>query len=244
MKDFGWGLSIDIEGFSNQFEHSENARTNAIAALCELMKAILRIGRNVYPGKISDNYSERLFAYQFGDGFVISSCLNEMDANRAVAISISLMRHMMMKGYAVKVAISTGHMSGINSCYPEDVSESESDMVSLGNGLLTTIPVTGTALIRSHKLLSKRSGCVLIIDTNRFDGLPDEIIRNEEDGISIINWVSTESSLSKYISETAGLKHGSKVELIQNYEHYLKKKPVPPESWIISTRASWSERHA
>ena len=60
-----WAIYIDIEGFSSIFTTNS---TRAISLLGTLMKYIHLIGCNIYPKS-----PERLFAHQFGDGFLIVS---------------------------------------------------------------------------------------------------------------------------------------------------------------------------
>ena len=49
MKD-RWVINVDLEGFSKNYEYSEDRKTFAILALCELIDAIFRIGTFYYPG--------------------------------------------------------------------------------------------------------------------------------------------------------------------------------------------------
>lgn len=39
-----WGISIDIEGFSNLYEYSDSTRTKAIWGLHQLMEAVIKGG--------------------------------------------------------------------------------------------------------------------------------------------------------------------------------------------------------
>ncbi|MDX2476366.1 MAG: hypothetical protein QNL05_03265 [Gammaproteobacteria bacterium] len=239
MEKSRWGLSVDIEGFSNLYEHDEDSKTKAIYGLRLLMEAIVNIGTKVYPGKHETNFSERLFAHQFGDGFVIISDFYEKGPERCIAIAISLMRHMLMNGYALKSAISTGDMSDIHGCYPPTVKDSKNNRVDLGMGLMTTIPVMGTALTKSYKLLNCKSGNILIIDSNRFEILPD-VPRNEiYDGIYTIDWVSSELALAKEISLNACLEYGRKEDLLKRFEVYIQQKPIPPPKWVNATYLTW-----
>ena len=57
--DDRWGISIDVEGFSKNYEYSEERKKFAISALCELMNAIVNIGRECYPGDPDTNFSDR-----------------------------------------------------------------------------------------------------------------------------------------------------------------------------------------
>ncbi len=239
MPEYGWGLFIDIEGFSKQFETDNNSKTRAIMALRVLMEAIINIGDKVYPGDASTNYSERLFAHQFGDGFVITSILSEGDIKRCIAITVSLMRHMLLSGYTCKAAIAKGHMAGINGCYPDKVSESDSGIINIGNGVMTTTPAMGTALIRAYKLSSKAEGSVIII---KDDILPQHYKNLDTVKINdniLVDWVSSESTLSKEISHAANLKYGCREELLESFCAYISQEPIPKPGWVSATRRSW-----
>jgi hypothetical protein len=239
MEKRKWGLSIDIEGFSKKYEHSERMKDAEIMALNELMSAVIKIGENVYPGKPVNNYSERLFAHQFGDGFVITSDFYERNAERCVAIAFSLMRHMMLRGYATKVAISTGGMSDISGCYPEAVRDSKCNRVHIGRGLMTTVSVMGTALTRSHKLLSRISGSVLVLDESRFEKIPRKVVASQKKEYFTIDWLSNELTLAQEISAAANLEYGDRAQLLKSFDRYITQEPVPPPYWVESTLASW-----
>ena len=239
MKKSRWALYIDIEGFSQNYEHSEERKTFAIMALRELMNAIFSIGTKVYPGKSENNFSERLFAHQFGDGFVIVSDFYESNAERCIAVSISLIRHMMMKGFAVKASITTGGMSDINGCYPKAINCSKSGRVNLGMGLMTTTSVMGRALTRSYKLSNQKSGCLIILDATRFEVLPKINKKGIGSGIYTIDWASTELDLARKISELAELEYGTKENLIKMFDYYILQEPIPPLNWINSTLEVW-----
>jgi hypothetical protein len=205
-----WGLNIDIEGFSNLYEFSDESQSKAILGLRELMHAIIQIGKNVYPGDPGKNESDRIFAHQFGDGFIIVSDFEETDACRCISIAVALMRHMLVKGYATKVSISTGSMSGINGCYPEEMRNSENGRLLLGAGLMTSIPVMGTALTKAHKLGSRASGSVLLVDTTQFSQIPNSLVSKTDSALSFINWWSDENSLAKRIAHQAKLEFSTR----------------------------------
>ena len=63
MSEESWAINIDLEGFSKNYEDSEDRKTYAIWGLHHLMDAIINIGNSVYRDP-----PERLFAHQFGDG--------------------------------------------------------------------------------------------------------------------------------------------------------------------------------
>lgn len=235
-----WGLSIDIEGFSSKYEYSEETKSTAIMALHELMDALIKIGTKVFTGSCERNYSERIFAHQFGDGFVTTSNFYEKDASRCVAIAIALMRHLFMKGYASKAAISVGKMSDIKGCYPKEIKNSGNGVVRMGRGLMTTIPVMGTALTRSHKLLSKYSGANLVLDSSRFEQIPETLVKSKEkNGVVVLDWTCDDFSRARDISNEAGLIFGSREALLKKRSWYISQKPVPPDRWVEATKKYW-----
>ena len=141
-----WSLWIDVEGFSAIYQTDE---TKALSAIGSLMEAIFKIGSSIY-----SRHPYRLFAHQFGDGFVIVSDFPEISAERPLAIAISLMRHLLAKGVVCKAAVACGCFADVKGCYPNIVmTEIKSDaFASMGEGLMTINPVMGTALITSNVL--------------------------------------------------------------------------------------------
>jgi len=230
-----WAVYIDVEGFSENYEYSEDRRTFAILALAELMDSIVRIGTQCFPGDRDKNFSDRLFVHQFGDGFIICSDFPEQTAIRAISIAVAIMRHMIIKGYATKAAISTGDMSDIKGCYPKSVRGTADDIVYLGRGLMTIISVMGTALTKAHKLSSTQKGAVLILDEKLAKlGLPEGVNVKGNSGFSI-DWVSSNLPMADEIACTAGLATDNTQTLIEKLNSYCKQEPIPPASWIEST---------
>jgi len=233
--DGRWGINIDIEGFSTNYEHSENRKTFAIWAIRELIDAIYKVGTLCFPGDPDRNYSDRIFAHQFGDGFIICSDYPEADATRAISIASAIMRHMIIKGFATKAAISAGDMSDIKGCYPNAVRDTNDDTVHLGMGLMTIIPVMGTALTKAHKLAGKQSGAVLILDHKLLSlGLPEGVdLRGEH--CNCIDWISANLPLSNKIAKISGLATAEPHVLLQNLKCYCESEPTPPQHWVTST---------
>lgn len=230
-----WGISIDVEGFSKNYEFSEDRKTYAILALGELMIAIYRIGTCCYPGTPEKNYSERLFAHQFGDGFLVCSDFAEPDGSRAIAIAAALLRHMALKGYVAKAAIATGDLSGINGCYPQPMRDAAGDTVDMGMGLMTTIGIMGTALTRAHKLGGSARGAVLVVDKRLLEkSIPQGAIVCGPEG-NCIDWVSSNIPLASEISEKARLSAALPDQILAKLKAYCSTKPTPPKSWVDAT---------
>jgi len=234
--DKRWGINIDIEGFSNLYEHSDESRAKAIWGLHQLMDAVIKVGQKVCPGDPGKNYWDRIFAHQFGDGFIIVSNFEEPDSIRCIAIAIALSRHMLIEGFATKSAISTGSMSDINGCYPNAMRNSENHSLALGMGLITSIPVMGTALTKAHKLGGKVSGNIVVIDVTQFSVVPENLITNREGNVGYVNWMSDDNSLAREISEKAGLKFGNEKQLLDLFSAYITTVPCPPSKWIEGSR--------
>lgn len=230
-----WAISIDIEGFSKNYEHSEDRKTFAILALGELMDSIYKIATRCYPGDPARNYSDRLFVHQFGDGFIICSNYPEQDASRAISIAVAIMRNMIVKGYATKAAISVGDMSDIKGCYPSPMRDSNDDRVNLGMGLMTIISVMGTALTKAHKLASTQKGAVLILDDDLIGlGLPQGAKTGAESS-NCIDWISSDLPMSNDIAYRAGLCTAIADVLLQRLKLYCKEGPIPPSDWVEAT---------
>jgi hypothetical protein len=236
--DSRWGLNIDIEGFSNLYESGDANQTRAIWGLQELMRSIIQIGIKVFPGNPAKNFSDRIFAHQFGDGFIVVSDFQETDASRCIALATSLTRHMLTKGFATKAAISTGSMSDINGCYPDEMRNAKNGTLGLGMGLMTSIPVMGTALTKAHKLGSRVSGNVVVIDNSQFLTLPSGLISKTDSNISYINWYSDNHELARSISQKADLNFSSEIELDKLFASYIETDPQPPEKWVVGSNST------
>ena len=142
-----WAIYIDEEGFAQHWDDT----MAAFRGLNALMEAICRIGMKVYP-----DAGERLFCYQFGDGFLITSDFHERDLSRSVLIAISILRHMLAADRVARACLVEGDVSDIAGCYPKEVRDApDRSRISLGAGLLITSPVLGEGLLRSVNLGKK-----------------------------------------------------------------------------------------
>jgi hypothetical protein len=233
-----WAINVDIEGFSKHYECNEEQKTYAILALGELMNSVFLVGSRCFPGTPEKNFSERLFAHQYGDGFLVCSDFPEADPTRAIAIAVAIMRHMTMKGYATKAAISAGDLSDIKGCYPKPMRDAQAERLHVGMGLMTIISVMGTALTKAHKLATTRKGAVLILDKQLVEGGLPRGIRTRDPSNTCIDWVSSELPLADEIATKCQLRRASAKELCEKLRAYCAIQPAPPASWIEATFAS------
>ncbi|MDK8465145.1 hypothetical protein [Marinobacter sp. SS13-12] len=226
--DKRWSIYIDIEGFGARYDQT----MAALIPLNALMEGIYLVGSKKY-----DDDVNRLFAHQFGDGFVIVSCFEEEKLDRATSIAIALMRHVLASGGLAKASISEGGFSDIKSCYPKPVTDNEQDgVVSIGAGLMTIIPVMGTALINAVSV-DKRSpsGSLLTIDSTNKDRISSNFQSNGiESNLHSINWLIGEHDLVNEILAESGLKIQSEEERITTLRKYIKDNKLKP-SWIRTT---------
>jgi len=226
-----WSIYIDVEGFSALYESDS---TRAIWALSTLMGALYRVGAKAFP-----TVPDRLFIHQFGDGFVIVSDFPEGTAERPLAVAIAVMRHMIAKGVATKSAISSGDFSDIFGCYPSEVQEAADNHrhVRIGDGLMTIIPVMGSALISPNKLAARKSGAVLLLDTTKFATTPTGL-KLSSASLTVVDWVHSDFPLIREICGRAGLIPVT-AEAAENFlRGYIRTNEGLSAEWVSSTQGS------
>lgn len=185
-------MFIDVQGFGALYGSDE---TDSLWGLSDLMDGIIKLGR-----ASSQLGVFRLFAHQFGDGFVI---VDDHGSNMRQLISIAVVLHqfvLIKAGHFCGTALERGDFSDVVGCYPETVRESDSKnrVVMMGDGLMTITPVTGTALIKTYKLLGQTRGAVIVIPAQFRSELDDELRISEEKEKLFINWIeSTSPTISK-----------------------------------------------
>jgi len=220
-----WSIYIDIEGFSALWDKEDQV----LWSLGELMRSIFLIGRECYPDS-----PERLFAHQFGDGFVIVSDFHEESLERCATIAIAIMRHVAATGRLARGAIAEGELSDIQGCYPKEVRDAlESDhTVSLHMGVMTTNPVMGTALIRAVGV-DKRAprGPLLTIESAQVSRLGSEIsLRPIGDGkLTSIDWAHSNPPQLSSIQKRAGISSPAPSALDSMLTEYCHQQAVPDD---------------
>ncbi len=226
-----WSIYIDIEGFSALWERENQV----LRSLGELMRAIFRLGRLCYP-----RVPDRLFAHQFGDGFVVVSDFHEESLERCATVAVALMRHVAASGRLARGAIAEGELSDIQGCYPKEVLDSLDERnrtVSLDMGLMTINPVMGTALIRAVRVdkVAPR-GPLLTIELSKNPRLgpsvPLRLITGT--GLSSIDWVHMNSDLLSSLQHKASLNSPSPADLEVMLADYCREHHDVPDEWRAS----------
>ena len=231
-----WSIWIDIEGFSKLWEDDGLA----LAGLCALMSGIYAIGNKVY----TDD-GDRLFAHQFGDGFVIVGDFHEEALNRCVAIAVALMRHVATSGCLARAAVAKGDFADYSGCWPKEIRRElanlqSDDTVSLGSGIMTLLPVMGTALINANKLDSGNciKGAVLTIaskDAGRIaTGFPRRVSAADS-RLTMIDWVHATSPIIDEIVAQSGFGGMPTADIKAAITRYVGRTPTPPSAWIAGT---------
>lgn len=224
-----WSIYIDIEGFSQIYKINE---VKALTTLGELMKDLYHIGIKIYP-----NQSNRLFIHQIGDGFLIVSDFPEINLERPISIAVALMQSTLIKGGIARASISSGEFGDVQSCYPPEIinNRDENGVLKLGEGLMTTFPVMGKALINSYNLGKyKRKGPCLFFDNNLRKYLQKEkIVTVFENNIIIeIDWIHSNPPSLKKILKGIDCSVPSIKGLEEALNNYIKENPNLSNEWV------------
>lgn len=217
-----WGIWIDVEGFSSLW----NAGDLALRGLGQLTRLIFEIGRKCYP-----RGGERLFAHQMGDAFYIASDFHEESLDRCAALAIVLMRGTTDIGCVARASIAEGDMADYSGCRPRDVQaeahrNGDSDVVALGDGLMTLQAVMGEGLINAvtlDKLTNTKGSIVTIAAANAGRLSPGFVTRELANAPAIvaIDWVHSTSARIDEILDRAGLPGPSPETLAQRLTGYV-----------------------
>jgi hypothetical protein len=212
------------------------------------MSGIFSIGTKVY---VDDG--ERLFAHQFGDGFVIVGDFHEAALDRCAAIAVTLMRHVTTSGCLARAAIAEGEFADYSGCWPKEIRQEmgaiqSEDIVRLGSGLMTMLPVIGTALINANKLDSRNKikGAVLTIksrDASRVSVSFPRRVSREDSALTMIDWVHATSPFIDEIIAKAGIAGMPGPSLERAIRGYISGPTAPPEPWVVGTTTYASLLH-
>lgn len=195
-----WAIWVDVEGFSKIYPGRPGRAFKVIGAL---MEGIYKLGTMTCASSPNP-----LFAYQVGDGFILSSGCGLASSHLPIAIAIFLHKVVALAGGCIKSAVSTGNMADIQDCYPSLIRSNvgASGCVPMGDGIMTTFPVMGTALINTHALSMRESGALLIWDCSLSLADSDGVVVSREGAdYLVIDWLHSRSAKADEFLSAAGI---------------------------------------
>ncbi len=211
-----WALYVDVEGFGSKWNETT---MDAFRGINTLMECIFKIGTRCYPEP-----PERIFAHQFGDGFLVASDFHESALDRAVLVGVALLRQMLAIGETAKCAIDEGEISDIANCYPDAIrTQYNQGHISLGAGLMTITPIMGSGLIRTSSLHKKVSGPLLIMRRALGGRLSATFMCTDvpETDLMSINWLQGEPAGLDMLQMQASLPHVGELERLAQLRQYI-----------------------
>jgi hypothetical protein len=224
---FKWSLFVDIEGFSQMFQTGDGGR--GLRLLRDLTRDLFKMGREFYPGE-----SDRLFIYNFGDGFSVHPDFGDETLTRPVAIGIALMRLTLKRGGVARVSISQGSMTDILDCFPgEVIREKRDNTVSLGaGGLMTLNQVMGEGLINAYGVSKlEPKGPRILLDKNFPQAaLPSNIHLTTWKDSFEVDWVYSEMDLANQIINKIAGEPISSNEVEQLIKAYIQSNRSLPKN--------------
>lgn len=228
-----WAIYIDVEGFSATYAQS----TQPLVSLGALMEAVYTIGSQCYP-----ETPHRLFAHQLGDGFVIVGEFGWPDLKQPTTVAIALLRTVLHAGVVAKAAISEGQLADIVGCYPKRIqqlySQSYGGAFPMGGGLMTVLPVMGTALINSFKLLHSSntpSGGLLILPKPQTARIPAGVTFTEVGELCVLDWLHASYPELDDLLNGAQLRTFNEAGMIAALNRYIDVNQLS-KNWVDNTR--------
>lgn len=227
-----WALYIDIEGFGVKWN---DTTIDAFRGINALMQGIFWIGDSYYC-----DTPDRLFAHQFGDGFLVVSDFHEELLDRAVLVAVALMRHLLANGETAKCAIAEGKLSDIHNCYPPEVqSQLEKMSIQLGAGVMTVMPVLGSALINTVSLQKKSPTgpmLTLSLENSRRLSCGVNIATTDISDVAVVNWLCGEPAGLEALQVAAGFNRYSEQERITQLSKYIRLNASLKSEWKDNAR--------
>jgi len=226
-----WALYIDVEGFGLKWNDST---MDAFRGINSLMQGIFWIGDRHYRDP-----PDRLFAHQFGDGFLVASDFHEESLDRAVLVAVALMRHLLAMGETAKCAVAEGELSDIQNCYPAEIRKRLQNWnIQFGSGVMTVSPVLGSALIhavRTQKTMP--SGPLLGLSLENSKRISSKVRltpvnRNQ----ALVNWLRGEPEGLEELQAAAGFPRFSEDQRAKQLLGYLASNTFPKRIWKQNAR--------
>jgi|GEM_PF-1140404 hypothetical protein len=219
-----WSLFIDIEGFRVLFEDEEE---KVLWFLNNFMKNIIDIGIKGYPDD-----GERLFIHQLGDGFIIFPNIGDKDLLKPISIASVLMQLSAVNGGFLKAGISYGGHGDYSGCYPLENCEKNGNVIRLGSGLMTYMPVLGMGLIRAYQISECAIGPILIIDRKltgflEFNQFESRCYKNHIE----INWLKISTHVFNDLVEKLSIELPTPESIKAKLKDYITSYPELSDLW-------------
>jgi hypothetical protein len=226
-----WSLWIDLEGFSHYYLSCQGGK--ALRLLSSLMLDLYKIGTKIY-----QDDENRLFIYQFGDGFIVCPYIGDATLVRPISVAIALMQSLASKDGFARAAISQGEIADVVSCYQKEITDNLKDgSVPLGRGIMTINPVLGDALINAHNLsMSNPKGPRLLLDIKMKSNLEavaknNVIIIDQYNDHVGIDWVRSKTKLAEDILNVISVDRPSEEILVKKIKDYISGNQNLNEEW-------------
>jgi hypothetical protein len=221
-----WALYIDIEGFGVKWN---DTTAEAFRGINALMQGIFWIGDRYYRDP-----PDRLFANQFGDGFLVTSDSHEEVLDRPVLCAVALLRHLLTLGETAKCAIAEGEIADIKGCYPSEVRDQLSNgNIHFGSGVMTISPVMGSALINAVSIQKQLpSGPLIGISSRNASRIScGAVVTNIDAGVASIDWLKGEPRGLEELQAASRLKRHAEVLRSEQLRGYLASNTHLSERW-------------
>lgn len=226
---YDWSIWVDVEGFS--YLSLADRGSDAHWRLHHLMDDVYRFCA------LSNTDGDRLFAHQFGDGFLISS--SDHESPRPILLGVTLLlSSMAYRESPLKVAIAPGGSADVSALFPESVQSAarEGSSFDVGFSKMSVNRVMGDGLVNAHNLSKKEHGPVLLIDSKYETELNDlQIPQAKAGGYILVDWLHyTDSRVDEMF---AALRNGhttSTAGLRQLLTGYIEKHRGMSQEWVGS----------
>ena len=226
-----WALYIDIEGFGAKWNDDTMSAFRGINAL---MQGIYWIGDRHYRDP-----PNRLFAYQFGDGFLIASEFHEASLDRAILVGVALLRHLLANGETAKCSVAEGGLSDVQGCYPKEIrSQLTRQNIQLGRGVMTVTPVMGSALVRAASMQKKAPpGPLMVVSIKNRDRVGTDLSLTKATGeVAAVNWLLGDFPGLIELQTATGFAHHTEAERESQLRNYIGANKCLSGDWKTNAR--------
>ncbi|MBN1380614.1 MAG: hypothetical protein JXA41_02945 [Deltaproteobacteria bacterium] len=185
------------------------------------------------------NPPEKIFAHQYGAGFIIVGEDVRDTIEVPIILAVTLMQKVLLSGGIARAVIAAGDSDDHRGCFPPCIRNlsTGSNCFHLGRGVMTTFPAMGTALIRTVNLAKTApAGGLLIIHESLRTRIPREMrptTTGNQDLMSI-DWIHTKVKALEQVQRLAGIPGICPSGLEDQLKDYIKKNDLT-DDWKENT---------